>query len=84
MQTFIKSIHDKYQIQTLLNRQKNEADILKEKDNHGDTLLHFACRIHCLDVMSLLITHGADPEAVNEHGNKSRFNHTNKTTECLF
>lgn len=67
MQTFIKSIHDKHEVQTLLNRE-TDRDIVNRKDVHGDTLLHFASRIHCLDVIKLLIEHGADPEAVNEHG----------------
>lgn len=72
MQNFIKSIHDKEQIETLLKNQENERACVNQKDIHGDTLLHFASRIHCLDVIKLLVKHGADPEAVNEHGIKKK------------
>lgn len=68
MQKIIKSIDNKDQVEALLNQYKSEGDFINEKDNHGDSLLHFASRIHCIPVMELLIQHGADPEAVNEHG----------------
>lgn len=70
MQKVIKSIDKKEQVARLLNECVDKDKLLIAKDNHGDTLLHFASRIHNLDVMRLLIDLGADPEAVNEHGRR--------------
>jgi ankyrin repeat protein len=70
MQKIIKSIDNRDQVEALLIQYKSsENDFINEKDKHGDSLLHFASRIHCIPVMELLIQLGADPEAVNEHGN---------------
>lgn len=70
MQHYIKAIHDKYQIEKLLENQENTCKFINQKDSHGDALIHFASRIHSLEVIKLLVEHGADPEAVNEHGTK--------------
>lgn len=67
MQKIIKSMDSKEQVEVLLNQHKGKDFINKEVE-HGDSLLHFACRIHNLPVMELLIQHGANVEAVNEHG----------------
>lgn len=74
MQKIIKSIDNKEQVETFLKQYENGESFINERDAHGDSLLHFASRIHCLPVMKLLIQYGADPEAVNEHGknNKSK------------
>ncbi|CAO3633234.1 unnamed protein product [Mucor hiemalis] len=69
MQKIIKSMDSKEQVEVLLNQHKGKDFINKEVE-HGDSLLHFACRIHNLPVMELLIQHGANVEAVNEHGRR--------------
>lgn len=69
MQKIIKSLDSKEQVEALLNQHK-EKDFINKEVEHGDSLLHFACRIHNLPVMELLIQHGANVEAVNEHGRR--------------
>lgn len=61
----------KEQVEVLLNQYKGKDFVNKEVE-HGDSLLHFACRIHNLPVMELLIQNGANVEAVNEHGKSPR------------
>jgi hypothetical protein len=70
MQKVIKSIDNKEQVTKLLNGCVDKSKALSTKDDHGDTLLHFASRIQNIPVMKLLIDLGADPEAVNEHGRR--------------
>jgi hypothetical protein len=70
MQKIIKSIDNTEQVSKLLTECFDKNKALNAKDDHGDTLLHFASRIHNIPVMKLLIELGADPEAVNEHGRR--------------
>lgn len=71
MQKIVKSMDNKEQVEDLLSQHK-EKDFINKEVEHGDSLLHFACRIHNLPVMELLIQHGANVEAVNEHGKLHR------------
>ncbi|KAG1459646.1 hypothetical protein G6F56_006119 [Rhizopus delemar] len=68
MQKLIKSLESPNQVETILKQEK-ELEINK-RDVHGDSVLHFASRVHNLAVMKLLVQHGADTEAVNEHGRR--------------
>lgn len=68
MQKIIRSIDNKDKVETLLKQYASEGNLINERDAHGDSLLHFASRIHCLPVMELLVQYGADTEAANEHG----------------
>lgn len=70
MQKAIRNIDNAYSIRQLLENHQETQRCINEKDEHGDTLLHFASRIHNMDVMALLLELGADPEAVNEHGRR--------------
>ncbi|KAI8980965.1 ankyrin repeat-containing domain protein [Pilobolus umbonatus] len=45
-------------------------EIVKYRDKHGDSLLHFAARVPSINIMRLLIHYGADPESINEHGRR--------------
>lgn len=47
---------------------ETHADMVNNKDQHGDALVHFAARAHAVDVLQVLHDHGADLGAVNEHG----------------
>lgn len=70
MQKLIRHIDDKDLIKQLLENNQNTRQYINEKDEHGDTLLHFASRIHNIEVMTILLELGANPEAVNEHGRR--------------
>ncbi|KAI7903176.1 ankyrin repeat-containing domain protein [Cokeromyces recurvatus] len=75
----LKTIDNKDQVEKIV---KDNQQAINEKDEHGDTLLHFASRIHNLPIMSLLIQHGADPEAINEHGRRP-IHEAIDSLECL-
>lgn len=68
MQRIIKSIDNRREVEAWLEKYKDEGDFINDKDEHGDSLLHFASRIHCIPVMELLVQHGANVESINEHG----------------
>ncbi|KAL7325942.1 hypothetical protein PS15p_208355 [Mucor circinelloides] len=70
MQKAIRNIDNAYSIRKLFENHRETQRCINEKDEHGDTLLHFASRIHNMDVMAVLLELGADPEAVNEHGRR--------------
>lgn len=65
----IKHIEDKEKIESILSESGN-AELINEKDEHGDSLIHFAARAYNIPVMSVLKKYGADLEAVNEHGRR--------------
>ncbi|CAO3658530.1 unnamed protein product [Rhizopus microsporus] len=68
MQSLIKSLENKDHVERILKEQP-DLDI-NTKDTHGDTILHYASRMHNLPVIDLLVQYGADIEAVNEHGRR--------------
>ncbi|KAG0188530.1 Ankyrin repeat domain-containing protein 16 [Apophysomyces sp. BC1034] len=51
-----------------LSECKEKGRMVNAKDKHGDALVHFAARNHCLAVLVALHKHGADMGAINEHG----------------
>ncbi|GAA5805279.1 hypothetical protein HPULCUR_010794 [Helicostylum pulchrum] len=82
MQKIIKSVDNKDKVETLLKQYASEGDFINERDAHGDSLLHFASRIHCLPVMELLVQSGADTEAANEHGRRP-IHEAIESVECV-
>lgn len=70
MQKAIRNIDNADHIRKLFENHPEARRDINEKDEHGDTLLHFASRIHNMDVMAVLLEFSADPEAVNEHGRR--------------
>ena len=79
MQKYIKAIES----ENISKVDKNELkQVLSEKDEHGDTLLHFASRVHNLPAIRLLVDLGADPEAMNEHGRRP-IHEAIDSVECL-
>lgn len=65
MQSALKHIQSSKAMATFL---ETHADMVNNKDQHGDALVHFAARAHAVDVLQVLHDHGADLGAVNEHG----------------
>ncbi|KAG0178224.1 Ankyrin repeat domain-containing protein 16 [Apophysomyces sp. BC1021] len=55
-----------------LSECKEKGRMVNAKDKHGDALVHFAARNHCLAVLVALHKHGADMGAINEHAMKGR------------
>ncbi|KAG9306072.1 hypothetical protein G9A89_015976 [Geosiphon pyriformis] len=50
-------------------RKKAAKQIIVKKDQHGDTLVHFAARYHAIDVLKLFVNEfSADVTGVNIHG----------------
>ncbi|KAI8380249.1 ankyrin repeat-containing domain protein [Blakeslea trispora] len=79
MQKYIKTI----ETEDVSTVDQNELkQVLYEKDEHGDTLLHFASRAHNLPAVRLLVDLGADREAMNEHGRRP-IHEAIDSVECL-
>lgn len=55
-------------LQALLRRGANPNTSLKTEDSTGNTPLHFACLLEKVKHALLLLEYGADPLAVNQHG----------------
>ncbi|KAG9295735.1 hypothetical protein G9A89_008963 [Geosiphon pyriformis] len=54
-------------------RKKAAKQIIVKKDQHGDTLVHFAARYHAIDVLKLIVNEfSADVTGVNIHAMKGR------------
>jgi ankyrin repeat protein len=73
MHTLLKSLHDPKRLEKELLNRSDTSQFINVKDEHGDSLLHFAARSHSLEILRILVEHGANPESVNEHGNYTRF-----------
>lgn len=50
-------------------RQKTRENYVKATENNGDTLLHIAVREGYKDIVKMLLSNGADPNAKNDYWN---------------
>ncbi|SPM44586.1 ankyrin repeat-containing protein 09 [Orientia tsutsugamushi] len=56
-------------VQSILHEKENDLGYINSPDRINKTALHYAIRAGHLEIASLLLTHGADPNAQDIHGN---------------
>jgi ankyrin repeat protein len=55
-------------ISTVEEMLKDSPKFINKKDSNGQTALHSACYGGSISVVKLLVSHGADPKALNHKG----------------
>ncbi|WP_371222854.1 ankyrin repeat domain-containing protein [Orientia tsutsugamushi] len=55
-------------VELILHEKENDLDYINSPDRTNSTALHYAIRANHLEVASLLLTYGADPNAQDMHG----------------
>ncbi|KJV72236.1 ankyrin repeat domain-containing protein [Orientia tsutsugamushi] len=56
-------------VQSILHEKENDLGYINSPDRVNTTALHYAIRAGYLEIASLLLTHGADPNAQDIYGN---------------
>lgn len=75
MERVLKCINSPEETERVLSEYEQAGtvdQVINAKDEHGDTIVHFAARLHSLPVLKILWSYGCDFEAVNEHGKNDR------------